>query len=539
MHLQSFVTCLHSTHCLSTLLHDLKALIYDVCDITATEYDSASDFQTNWKKGAYSDAFSQADLITVVLSFLLDWASDAENAAKLDELLKTNGLIASIVSILDTDVEITYDDPNWMYWFESEEAFDDYIASGDGLPITLDAIDWENIGDNDWDQETAQYFANNIDELVDVVIGMINKDKEDAPKTLAALLNGLVNDNLGEYFTDETINNLLDMIKGVLANVDDVLLDAGYKLINVDLAGIKNYTCTKEIATLDAFLAELGYVLDTYAQGLLDLLFFGDDIRLAKNTEGKDAIVINGGLGYEKGLAMILEALGCDVPAADEATATNVLESLATRVDEILEKPVEEILDLLPNLVYFLNANGAGIAVNNLLAPVNALLDKINALGVLENEINLNDLLTVEINGEKVEILKNLKLANVVEIIEGATDLPLDAAEAILVDFCTGKITKGTYIYKMEADKDDVVTIVLTTALAVINTEGNADVIGVDIIKNIQAVFNSAPVTYVTPNWDYCWDKNDIDYVYGTIGVIDSALNYLNTDKLARAVCHR
>lgn len=523
---------------LGTLLDDVKQLIYSICKLVGTEYDSVSTLagQTTWKRGTYGE-FSQADLITVLLSFVLDWATVEENAEALDTLLNTNGLIASIVSILDTDVKIEYDTPDWMYWFENEAEFNEYLASPSRIN-TLATLDWNNIKDNDWDLETAQYFADNIDELVDLIIGMINKDKEDAPKTLAALLDGLVNDNLGEYFTDETIDTLIGYISGVLANVDDVLLDIGYELLNVDLVGLKNYKCEKEITTLDEFLAELGDVLDTYAQGLLDLLFFGDDIRLAKKpgTNGPvDTIVINGGFGYEKGLAIILEALGCDVPVAAEATATKVLEALAKRVDAILEAPVNEILDLLPNLVYALNANAAGVAVNNLLQPVNALLYKINGLGLLEKEININELLTVEIGGEKVAILENLQLANIVEIVEGATGLPLDAAADILVNFCTGKISEGKFGYKMAAAREDVITILLYVALELVSDEDFAkaldEMLGTDFIAQIKSVFEPSEITYEKPEWydtgakygEYLiqypnnWNEATADYVTGVL----------------------
>lgn len=521
---------------LGTLLDDVKGLIYSICKIVGVEYESVSTLagQKTWKKGAYSEEFSQADLITVLLSFVLDWATEAENAAKLDALLGTDGLIASIVSILGTDVEISYGDPNWMYWFKDKAAFEAYLAAPSRIN-TLATLDWENIKDNDWDLETAQYFAENIGALVDTIIGMIEINGKKY-ESVSVLLNDLVNGNLGEYFTAETINTLVGYISGVLANVDDVLLDIGYEILNVDLAGIKNYTCKKEIATLDEFLAELGYVLDTYAQGILDLLFFGDDIKLAKKSTGADTIVINGGEGYAKGLAIILEALGCDVPVVEEATATNVLAALAARVDEILANPVNEVLDLLPNLIYALNANAAGVAVNNLLGPVNALLDKINGLGLLENEINISKLLTVEIGGEKVALLQNLALANVVEIIEGATGLPLDAAEAILVNFCTGTISAGKFGYKMEAAREDVITIILYVALELISNDAFAakldEMLGTDFIAGIKKLFENKPVSYESIDWNYPLADN------GTVDAMKYSITYPNdwTEGTAAAI---
>lgn len=512
-------------------LSGLKNVIYDVCNYLGVTYTSKSTLQSTWKKGAYNDNFSQADMLTVVLSFVLEWATVKENAEKLDELLKTDGLISSITTVL-AGVKVNYTDPDWMYWFDTEEEFNNYIANGSAaLPNTLLALEYPN----DWNDVTAQYIADNLASLVDMVIGLINKDKgEDAPKTVADLLGGLLNG----YLTKDSLNQLVDLIVNLLSNIDATLIETAGVLLDANIAGLETYEAPEIVATEDttlteAFAAELANVLDTYAGRIIDWLFFGDDYRFAKKSDKTDTIVINGGLGYEKGLAMILEALGCKLPVEDttteakEVNTKSVLGALAARVDEILAAPVDEVLDLLPNLVYFLNANGAGAAVSNILAPVVALLDALAIEGV---KLDLADLIKIKKDdGTEVKLnLGALTLANIVNFVESLTGLNLTAVENILVDFCVGKITKGTYIYKMTADKSDVVTIVLTTALLVLKNEQNADVIGVDAIAALDEVFESAPVTYGTPNWDYCWDTTDIDYVYGTIGVIESALNYPN-----------
>lgn len=513
---------------LGTLLTDLVQVIYDVCDDIAVDYTSVSTLASTWKKGAYNDNFNQADMLTVVLSFVLDWATKDGNAAKLDALLKTNGLISSIITVFD-DVEITYGTPNWMYWFESEEAFDTYIESGAGLPNTLASLDWENITDNEWDLETAQYFANNLDKLVDLIIGMINEGKVDEegnalPANLKDLLGGLVNGLVNA----DVLNDLVGMITGLLENIDENLVNTVGYLLDIDLAGLKKYECKTEINSISDFINELANVLDTYASGLVNWLFFGDDYRFAKKSDKTDTIVINGGYGYEKGLAMILEALGCELPA--EANTKTVLASLATRVEEILADPIDEILDLLPNIVYFLNANGAGVAIDNLLQPVYALLDKINGLGLLENPIVLADLLKIKKDdGTEIAIdLAKLSLENVVAIVNGATGLPLDAAADILVNFCTGKITKGTHIYKMEAAREDVITILLVVTLELISDDAFAaklnEMLNTDIVTGIKAIFSGSEIVYKNPEWNYMNGKED----EGVIEYVNAITSYPN-----------
>lgn len=512
-------------------LSELQVLIYDVCKVIGVDYSETakSTLQTTWKKGAYSETFTQADMITVVLSFLLEWVTVEENAEALDNMLGTDGIVAALSTVFaDVSDEIVYSTPNWMYWFETQEEFEAYIATGAGLPNTLLALEYPN----DWDEYTAAYIANNLPAIVDEVVALIeiNGVKHDS---VSALLNSLISD----YISADTINDILDMLKGVLANIDDALLDCGY-LLDVDLVGLKNYTCTKEITTISEFAAELAYILDTYAPTIVNLLFFGDDIRLAKKSDSTDTIVINGGLGYEKGLALILEVLGCDVPVENEetdekeVTTATVLDALAKRIEYILSEgnTVNAVIDLLPNLIYFLNANGLSVAVNNLLQPVYAIVDKVNALGILEEPISIADLIkfkTTDEDGNEKEVklnLDTLTLDYIVDLVETLTGLDLTVVDEMLVDFCLGKIEKGAYTYKMTAAREDVITLVLTVALLVVETEGNAEVIdeliGKDIIAGIKEIISGANIEYTAPEWDYALAADN--------ALIDYAITYPN-----------
>ncbi len=530
-------------------LAELKDVIYDLLNSTATTYTSVSALANTTvdaegkkvaKTAAYNDNFTQADLLTVVLSFLLEWATVPENGAALDEMLGTDGIVENIGKVFE-DVDITYGTPEWYYWFDDNAAaFEEYLATGEGLPNTLDSLTYPN----DWTGEKAAYLADNLDVLVDAVIGMIEIDGKKY-ESVAELLNSLVYGDMNitvqeadeekgtkevvinYLFSDETINALIGMLKEVLANVDDVLLEAGY-ILDVDLVGLKNYTCDKEIETIGAFVEELGYVLDTYAKGLVNLLFFGDDFRIAKKSDSTDTIVINGGLGYEKGLALILEALGCDVPDVKDATAYNVLKALGDRVEAILAAPVNELLDLLPNLIYFLNANGLGIAVDNLLQPVYALVEKINGLGILEEEISIADLIKFEKeDGTEVKLnLAALSLGYIIDKVEEITDLDLTVAEDILVDLCIGKIEKAKYTYKMTAERKDTVTVLLTTVLNLLADEAFAnklsEMLGMDVIAAIRTVFESVEIDYTAPEWDYALADN------GTVDTMKYAIVYPN-----------
>ncbi len=535
-------------------LTGLKTIFYDVAAaLTVKTYTSASTLQTEWKTATYNPAvendtdghFDQADLLTVLLSFVVEWLGVEENATAIDTLLKKEGIGAAISNIIK-GAEITYETPNWMYFFDTKEEFLEAVANGMVIPSTLAALQYPN----DWNKDTAAYIAEELPELVDMVIGLINNGKtDDKGNALPTTLSALLTDLIGGVFSAKTLNDLIGMITGLLENVADELLAAGGYLLDVDLVNLKAYTASEDIDTIDEFASELASVLTTYAPGIVELLFLGGDYRFLSNSAGKDAIVISGGNGYAEGLALILEALGCEnLPAAtitEENTTAKIVEgvfaSLAARINAILANPVEEILELLPNLIFFLNANGAGVALGNLLKPVNALLNKINAL--LDKPISIADLIkikTTDDEGNEVEIaldLEKLALANVVKIVEAATKLDLTVVEDYLVNFCVGKIVSYDSVsvndaYKMtEFAKEDVITIILTIALIFVQNEDNAaaldELIGTEIISSIKTVFESAPVQYQLPAW-YALDWDTVDYEKQTVGVVQSALTYPN-----------
>ena len=92
-----------------------------------------------------------------------------------------------------------------------------------------------------------------------------------------------------------------------------------------------------------------------------------------------------------------------------------VIKAVLARVDAVLANPVDEALDLLPGLLYFINANGVSTAAYNLLGGV------LNAVNVLvENGI-------LDLGGTSVEEyvetklglnVKNLDLEGIVKFLE-------------------------------------------------------------------------------------------------------------------------
>ncbi|MCH5198957.1 MAG: hypothetical protein J1E34_08635 [Oscillospiraceae bacterium] len=119
-------------------------------------------------------------------------------------------------------------------------------------------------------------------------------------------------------------------------------------------------------------------------------------------AEGKinvlGAVEISGSNGYNTAVIPLLEALGCDTAliktyaeykstANTSAAITDILTPVTALLDALIEKPVETLCAILPNMVYFINSDGLSKCVDNLLYPVKVLLKTIGAEDLLGNEL--------------------------------------------------------------------------------------------------------------------------------------------------------
>ncbi|MBQ5905729.1 MAG: hypothetical protein IIW88_07670, partial [Clostridia bacterium] len=488
--------------------------------------------------------FNKGDMITLVVTAAMLVLNAEGNAAKLDKMLKTNGIVEAILNVIEGS-EIVYATPDWNYM--------DGIVTDDGIEEYVNAI---VAYPNDWTEEKAQYLATNLPTLVDTVIKMveINGVKYDS---LAALLQANVN-----VFTADTLNSLVGLITGLLKDIDDGLLEAAGVLLGADVVGLKSYKAPETVDTVKEFADELANILNTYAKGVVEWLLLGKDYKFfVKENENKlpvDAIVINGANGYAEGLALLLEALGCEsLPAADGKTediVSGVLDSLAARIDEILANPVEEVLDLLPNLIYFLDADGVDAVITNTTAALTALVGKLSTFGIsldINSLVNLPALMGIEdkyAEGDDVIALNNLTLRALLKALSLMTGLDFTELQNVLVPFALGEAikydsvsSKDAYkmVYKTDLDKHDMITVVVTAALRMfVENEDNAakldEMLGTEIISALKNVFADVEITYEAPNWEYV----DLEADGTTVSAMQYAITYPNnwTEATAEAV---
>lgn len=482
----------------------------------------------------YNDDFARYDMITILATVALMLVENEQNAAKLDEMFGTE-IMKSLKDVF-ADVPVKYAAPDW-----------DYCWAEDGIDYdngTVDVIKYAITYPNDWTKADAQYLADNLSILVDTVVALASDEES---------LKAVIDKNLNIY-KGENIKAIVDMVTGLLDDIDDTLLDAAGVLLGVDITGLKSYKAPEGTMTSEAFAKELANVLTTYAGGLVEWLLLGKDYRFFvdetvvgdKYEIGEEIITVNGGQGYAEGLALVLEALGCEnLPEVygtenldTKAVVEAVLMSLAARLDEILANPVDEVFVLLPNLLYFLNANGVAIAFDNLLAALTNLIAKLEGFGVkldIAELINLPKLLGIEDKNVSISV-DNLTIAAILEAVSTLTGLDLEKLENVLVGFALGEVkeydsvsTYGT-TYKMYYNDDfakcDMITVLLNAALLVVTNEDNAkaldEMLGTEIITALKTVFESTPVKYASPDWQYCWADND------TMDIVKYAITYPN-----------
>ena len=130
---------------------------------------------------------------------------------------------------------------------------------------------------------------------------------------------------------------------------------------------------------------------------ILDVLLFGSDLELIDIGDKTGLFAVKGDNGFVNALVPIIEAftnpLGLPGPIAplvsdtSEAKLKALFDPLVAVIDNILTKPVDKLLSLLPNLAFFLcKPQEVGLesplqqSLDNLLQPLYVLLDTVRPL---------------------------------------------------------------------------------------------------------------------------------------------------------------
>ena len=196
-------------------------------------------------------------------------------------------------------------------------------------------------------------------------------------------------------------------------------LNAAAKWSDVNVSGIKwgvNGTVTSFANAFASILNPLNCVLELllYGEGKTLGVLPGknEDGTYAKDENGMPKCVANikGGNGYDYAIIPLLEAFGLESHEVATQTAYSnaakkdpaktlgyILERIGFFADELLKKPVNNLLEILPNVGYFLSNEGFYLVVRNLIAPVFGIVNTISAVipavGEIFNKLDVAELI--------------------------------------------------------------------------------------------------------------------------------------------------
>ena len=492
-------------------------------------------------------AAERRDVITCLLSAALETIKYRDNAAKLGEMIGSDA-VPAVIDVLTEGVTPKTYDYNWDYTKGSDQT---YL----GYP-------------NNWTRDTAIYVDGELEGIANSIAHEIDNNYD----TLSALITAKL-----DLYNGSKINAVGNALKSLVATIDGKLSDtvgAGaaqliYQLLDVDWSAITEFEELPEGALeKDAFINEVKSLLTPFGK-VLSFLLLGDSYKFfvyagapEDKNAGDDIIIVNGANGYDEGLYPLLKALGCNPKAASEfadsdALVDGLLTALLDRVDVILADPVEQVMAMLPNLIYFVNANGLSASINNAISALRTLYEEVVKAATGETP-DLNDLLrTVVGNLSDMESLQNLDIDDLTfpfffDIIKEATGIDLETPIGTYVTtFNFGKKEAYTYAgsktgytvtYSETNNRYDIITIIASMLLDVVEYDGNEtafrELLGDNAYQLIKNLLNMSEVEMKQIEWLYT-EFADSDKVFSamdTTVLFDRNYGPLYTQEMAEYI---
>ncbi len=130
-----------------------------------------------------------------------------------------------------------------------------------------------------------------------------------------------------------------------------------------------------------------------------------------------DAVELYGSNGYNTAVIPIYEALGCEastVKTHEEFKALYnkgkgieaLLDPIVSLLDRIIDRPVYTVLEILPNLLYFLQSGGIKLCIDNIIYPFKGILSQLG----MENAIDLSVIEELDVSALATELIASLDI---------------------------------------------------------------------------------------------------------------------------------
>ena len=384
----------------------------------STEYDIYNGAAYKTIKG------NAADTILALITTIRDAVDIKEILSGLNLGDTVNGIITQVIENPETIIDL----------------LGGLFSKPDYQPVQNSAVYADGINYNSYltfTEQNADIIARDLDGLVaDILKAAGFVDPETNKGSLRAIVADYIsaetlNSLLGTIFgllAGESVAGILDTVKslikvgtinkdGVFEAYEDVALDlspAGFRaaLDKLDLNGKHSYlkgfrtaidkaTTWAEVDTASITWSFAKGDVNGFVQAIAGVLTpLNDILRLLLVGEGEylnvlGIINIAGGRGYDFAIIPLIEALGLSAKTEVEYNKLvsgdttqllgYILERVASLVNRLLDKPVDTLLTILPNLAYFISNHGLLLTVKNLIAPVYPVLDTV--LGLLGIDI--------------------------------------------------------------------------------------------------------------------------------------------------------
>ena len=196
-----------------------------------------------------------------------------------------------------------------------------------------------------------------------------------------------------------------------------------------------------------------------------------------------DSVTITGADGYNTAVIPILEALGCnsyDIKsyksyknhANGDGVLKGVLDPVFNLLDDLADKPVQTLVDRLPNIVYFMESGSLEKCISNLLLPITSTFNRVPGVvglnidtAVLTKSLDLKALMGSMLGGTGVK-MPELDIKTLASL---GTAVQKDSKSVI-----NGEKQKYTYI---EADRNAIILMLLRFVAQLMKTPGNENLL--------------------------------------------------------------
>lgn len=353
---------------------------------------------------------------------------------------------------------------------EEKKLYDQYVAThGKGGVVYTQ---W-------WTKEKAEYVSDNLIPFVTKLAGILGYD-----------ISGLVTDLIANLYTKDNLVKLVDLVNGLLAQVNEnesikSIIDIIDPLVNIDVADTLNTLAAYQVPDFangdrDAFVnALVDYIKPLVPVLKLLLVDSADNSKLVI----ADVVDILGYNGYDNAVIPVLEAIGCNpaditkyadfVKLDDEAMVKAVLNPILALIDRISDDPINGIIGLLPNILYFIDFGGLQMAIDALLEPVYVVLDVVRPIYNVDLTINLNldEIITDLLAKADIKSIGYSDISAIVKSLGKATQ------------YTSANGKTATYVTVEKSVTPEFITVVLRTVLSTVIFSDNVDIIIKDLEK--------------------------------------------------------